>query len=111
MQGVSAGHRVRPEEVVEEILFFAWLVDALDIVDVFNFGQPGGDAAVQSEILSVNDRSKWQCLERIKAGTVGLLVIADNHLLPEVEVFSALATFMVTTQQEDLVRELDFEAE
>ena len=66
---------------------------------------------MQSQILSVHDRSKWQCLECVKACIIRLLIIADDHLLPKIEVFSALATFMVATQQEDLVRELDFEAE
>lgn len=66
---------------------------------------------MQCQILSIHDRSKWQCLKSVKACIIRLLIIADDHLLPEIEVFSALATFMVATQQEDLVGELDFKDE
>lgn len=50
-------------------------------------------------------------MERIHHGTVRLLVIAEEHLVSEVESCRLLSCLVVSAQQIHLIRELDFQSE
>ena len=66
---------------------------------------------MHTQVIPVHSGSYGQVLEHFKSGFVALIVVKEQHLFTEVVTFGAVARFMVPSQQVDVARVADLEAE
>ena len=60
------------------------------------------------QIVAINASTERQLIEHFHDCLVALLVIHGQHVMPEIVVLCHLSRLVITSQQEDLARELNF---
>ena len=88
--------RVGPEQVAHRPVLRR-LLEPIDLVDVLQLVDLGGQAPVDAEELFVHESGQGQAVESLHAGVVHGQGVLDNALLLEREVVGEVAALVVAT--------------
>lgn len=99
---------VRPQQVSEEACS-GWLFHSLDVVEVFQRFQVWRDASVYCQELVVDQSADREHIECVHEQVVCLLVVFSQHFDPKIEEGRHLPALMVSPQQQDRLRVVQFQ--